>query len=134
MAQASVQASTAPAPKPAPTGARRPPPVAPSLGERLSAWLGLSGGLNWGAAAFASVALLLYMLASRLLSMSLFGLLSYVEPALMLVASLLLGALVGSGLVVAGVVIPLYARLRRAGKVAVTPAPVPQAPSPFDGC
>ena len=51
-----------------------------------------------------------------------------------IIASLLLGALVGGGLVVAGVVIPLYARLRRAGKVAVTPAPVPQVPSPFDGC
>ena len=55
---AALQASTAPAPEPAPTGARRPPPVAPSLGERLSAWLGLNGSLNWGAAAFASVALL----------------------------------------------------------------------------
>ena len=53
-----LQATLAPAPEPAPTGARRPPPVAPSLGERLSGWLGLSGGLNWGAAAFASVALL----------------------------------------------------------------------------
>ncbi len=40
---------------------------------------------------FAAFALLLYLLASRLLSMSLFGLLSYVEPALLLVASLLIG-------------------------------------------
>ena len=50
-----------------------------------------------------------------------------------IIASLLLGALVGGGLVVAGVVIPLYARLRRANKVAVELSPAPQAPSPFDG-
>ena len=39
----------------------------------------------------AGVAVLLYILASRLLTMSLFGLLSYVEPALLVVASLLIG-------------------------------------------
>lgn len=44
-----------------------------------------------GISLFAAFALLLYLLASRLLSMSLFGLLSYVEPALLLVASLLIG-------------------------------------------
>lgn len=57
-------------------------------------WIAHNPDLWWsapGVSLFASVALLLYMLASRLLSMSLFGLLSYVEPALMLVASLLLG-------------------------------------------
>lgn len=36
----------------------RAPPAAPSPGGRLRGWLGLGGGLNWGAAAFASVALL----------------------------------------------------------------------------
>ena len=36
----------------------RAPPAAPSLGDRLRGWLGLDGALNWGAAAFASVALL----------------------------------------------------------------------------
>ena len=50
-----------------------------------------------------------------------------------IIASLLLGALVGGGLVVAGVVIPLYARLRRATKANIEPVPAPQAPSPFDG-
>jgi chloramphenicol-sensitive protein RarD len=50
--------------------------------------------LWWSAPAFglfAAVALLLYLLASRLLPLSLFGLLSYVEPALLVVASLLIG-------------------------------------------
>lgn len=37
------------------------------------------------------IALILYLLASRLLSISLFGLMSYVEPALLVVASLLIG-------------------------------------------
>ncbi len=46
---------------------------------------------------FAAGALLLYLLASRLLSMSVFGLLSYVEPALLLVASLLLGERIAPG-------------------------------------
>lgn len=44
-----------------------------------------------GIAAISAFALLLYLLASRMLSMSLFGLLSYVEPAMLLIASLLLG-------------------------------------------
>ncbi|MGE4459505.1 lipopolysaccharide assembly protein LapA domain-containing protein [Stenotrophomonas acidaminiphila] len=52
-----------------------------------------------------------------------------------IIVSLLLGALVGGGLVLAGVVIPLYARLRRANKAAAgaAGAAAPQAPSPFDG-
>ncbi|MBO1900490.1 EamA family transporter RarD [Leucobacter weissii] len=50
--------------------------------------------LRWLAPAFAvlaGVALLLYVWASRLLSMSVFGLLSYVEPALLVVVSLAIG-------------------------------------------
>lgn len=39
----------------------------------------------------ASLALLLYVLASRLLPLSTFGLLSYLEPALLMVAALLIG-------------------------------------------
>lgn len=52
-----------------------------------------------------------------------------------IIVSLLLGALVGGGLVLAGMVIPLYARLRRANKAAAgtVGAPAPQTPSPFDG-
>ncbi len=46
---------------------------------------------------FAAFALLLYLLASRLLSMSLFGLLSYAEPALLVVASLLIGERIAPG-------------------------------------
>ena len=54
-----------------------------------------------------------------------------------IICSLLLGALVGGGFVLASVVIPLYSKLRRAQKA---PAPVelgatqvPPASSPFDG-
>lgn len=50
--------------------------------------------LWWSAPAFglfAAFALLLYLMASRLLPLSLFGLLSYVEPALLVVASVLIG-------------------------------------------
>jgi len=46
---------------------------------------------------FAALALLFYLVASRLLSMSMFGLLSYVEPALLLVASLLIGERITPG-------------------------------------
>ena len=56
--------------------------------------------LRWSAPLFAlcsAFALLLYILASKLLSMSLFGLLSYAEPALLVVASLLLGETIASG-------------------------------------
>lgn len=52
-----------------------------------------------------------------------------------IIASLVLGALAGGGLVFAGMVVPLYARLRRAGRVppaAAVPAAQPQPPSPFD--
>lgn len=49
-----------------------------------------------GISLFAASALLLYLLASRLLSMSLFGLLSYLEPALLVVASLLMGERIAS--------------------------------------
>lgn len=54
-----------------------------------------------------------------------------------IIVSLLLGTLLGGALVTAGVVIPLYARLRRANKAALagqgeSSAAAP-APSPFDG-
>lgn len=56
-----------------------------------------------------------------------------------IIASLLLGALVGGGMVMAALVVPMYAKLRRANKVAATPvvgntpSAAPQSPSPFDG-
>ena len=54
-----------------------------------------------------------------------------------IIASLLLGALVGGGLVMASLVVPMYAKLRRANKAALAAAPEPvapvQTPSPFDG-
>ncbi len=54
-----------------------------------------------------------------------------------IIASLLLGALVGGGLVMASLVVPMYAKLRRANKAALTAAPEQvtpvQTPSPFDG-
>ncbi|MGE8214276.1 MULTISPECIES: lipopolysaccharide assembly protein LapA domain-containing protein [unclassified Stenotrophomonas] len=54
-----------------------------------------------------------------------------------IIASLLLGALVGGGLVMASLVVPMYAKLRRANKAALTATPEPvtpvQTPSPFDG-
>jgi len=63
-------------------------------------WLAINPTLWWAAPSislFAAFALLLYLVASRLLSMSMFGLLSYVEPALLLVASLLLGERIAAG-------------------------------------
>lgn len=63
-------------------------------------WLSINPSLWWAAPSvslFAAFALLLYLLASRLLSMSMFGLLSYLEPAMLLVASLLLGERIASG-------------------------------------
>lgn len=63
-------------------------------------WLAANSSLWWAAPSvslFAAFALLLYMVASRLLSMSLFGLLSYVEPAMLLVASLLMGERIATG-------------------------------------
>lgn len=55
-----------------------------------------------------------------------------------IIASLLLGALVGGGMVMAALVVPMYTKLRRANKVAAAAssepaAPVAQTPSPFDG-
>lgn len=54
-----------------------------------------------------------------------------------IIACLLLGALVGGGMVMAGLVIPLYTKLRRANKAVsvgvAEPATVVQSPSPFDG-
>jgi putative membrane protein len=56
---------------------------------------------------------------------------------LAIIASLLLGALVGGGMVLLGLVVPLYARLRRANKAlssaVVEPSGSAQPPSPFDG-
>ena len=50
-----------------------------------------------GVSLIAAAALSFYLAASRLLSMSLFGLLSYAEPALLVVASLLIGERIASG-------------------------------------
>ncbi|WP_217135257.1 EamA family transporter RarD [Leucobacter chinensis] len=47
--------------------------------------------------ALAAIALWLYILASKLLSISLFGLLSYVEPALLVVAAMLIGERIAPG-------------------------------------
>lgn len=47
-------------------------------------------------ALWSGIALVLYLAASRLLTMSLFGLLSYLEPALLMVASLLNGERIGT--------------------------------------
>lgn len=49
-----------------------------------------------GFALWTAFALFLYVLASKLLTMSVFGLLSYVEPALLVVASLLIGERIDS--------------------------------------
>lgn len=54
-----------------------------------------------------------------------------------IITCLLLGALVGGGIVLAGLVIPMYAKLRRANKAVAASAGEPaapvQTPSPFDG-
>lgn len=47
--------------------------------------------------AVSAVALMCYMLAAKMLSFSLFGLLTYVEPVLLMLAALLLGESVGDG-------------------------------------
>lgn len=63
-------------------------------------WIAENPALWWaapGISLFAAFALLLYLMASRLLPLSLFGLLSYVEPALLLVASLLIGERIAPG-------------------------------------
>lgn len=56
--------------------------------------------LVWFAPLFgvwAGVALICYLLASRFLSISLFGLMSYLEPALLVVASMLIGERIAAG-------------------------------------
>ncbi|WP_449279298.1 EamA family transporter RarD [Leucobacter sp. GX0328] len=64
----------------------------PALSENpLLWWLGPLYGLTTG------LALILYLTASKLLSLSLFGLLSYLEPALLMVASLLNGERISAG-------------------------------------
>ncbi|WP_025133121.1 EamA family transporter RarD [Leucobacter sp. PH1c] len=66
------------------------------IGEATAA----NPALWWAAPLFAlwtGVALMLYLTASRLLTLSLFGLLSYLEPALLVVASLLNGERIGAG-------------------------------------
>lgn len=92
-----------------------------------------------GISLFAAFALLLYLLASRLLSMSLFGLLSYVEPALLLVASLLIGERIAADewftygaiwaavlvLVIGGAVVLLRPRPPGGGEPAPTTQPIP---------
>lgn len=71
-------------------------------------WLEISQGtalevnpmLWWFAPLFGvwtGVALILYLLASRYLSISIFGLMSYLEPALLAVASMLIGERIASG-------------------------------------
>lgn len=67
-----------------------------AAGEAMAA----NPALWWAAPVFAlwtGVALMLYLTASRLLTMSLFGLLSYLEPALLVVASLLNGERIAAG-------------------------------------
>ncbi len=63
------------------------------------AWTATNPSLWWSAPAISLLsgfAMLLYLVASRLLPMSLFGLLSYVEPAMLLVASLMIGERIAS--------------------------------------
>ncbi|MHA3683332.1 EamA family transporter RarD [Leucobacter sp. HY1908] len=66
------------------------------LGIELSTGTALSVNptLAWSVplyTAFAGGALVLYIVASRLLTLSVFGLLSYLEPALLMIAALLIG-------------------------------------------
>jgi hypothetical protein len=60
---------------------------------------------------------------------------AYCVLALAIIIALLSGAIIGGGIVLASLVIPLYAKLRKAQKagptVVVAPAPTPS--SPFDG-
>ncbi|QIM17938.1 EamA family transporter RarD [Leucobacter coleopterorum] len=63
-----------------------------AIAENPSLW--------WSAPLFSvwtGIALVLYVVASRLLTLSLFGLLSYLEPALLVVASLLIGERITGG-------------------------------------
>ena len=62
--------------------------------------LSVNPSLVWFAPLFAlwsGVALICYLLASRYLSISIFGLMSYLEPALLVVASLLIGERITGG-------------------------------------
>lgn len=94
-------------------------------GETLSAnptllWLAPLFGI-WSA-----IALICYLLASRYLSISIFGLLSYLEPALLVVASLLIGERIADaewplyiavwaavGIIIVGGTVQLVANTRR---------------------
>ncbi len=115
-------------------------------------WLNFSSGsllaanpaLWWAAPSislFAAFALLLYLLASRYLSMSIFGLLSYLEPALLVVAAVLIGERIAPGewftygaiwaavliLVIGGVVGLARSKRRRPGEPPPTTQPIPLA-------
>ncbi|MBK0422312.1 EamA family transporter RarD [Leucobacter sp. CSA2] len=62
--------------------------------------LAANPALVWSAPLFAlwtGVALMLYVVASRMLPISIFGLLSYLEPALLVVASILIGESIQRG-------------------------------------
>ncbi|MGI8393054.1 EamA family transporter RarD [Leucobacter sp. W1038] len=115
-------------------------------------WLNFSSGsllaanpaLWWAAPSFslfAAFALLLYLLASRYLSMSIFGLLSYLEPALLVVAAVLIGERIAPGewftygaiwtavliLVIGGTVGLARSKRRRPGEPPPTTQPIPLA-------
>ncbi len=55
------------------------------------------------------------------------------STGLAITVALLAGAIVGAGLVMVGMVIPLYSRLRKAQKAAPAVAPVAPPSSTFDG-
>lgn len=99
--------------------------------------------LWWAAPIFgvvAGFAQLFYLLASRLLSMSIFGLLSYLEPGLLVIAAVLIGERIAPGewftygaiwtavliLVVGGALSLIRAR-RRTGEPPPTTQPIPLA-------
>ena len=72
------------------------------LGRELSAGVALAANpsLLWAGPLFSlwtGGALMLYVVASRLLTISVFGLLSYLEPALLVVASILIGERIAAG-------------------------------------
>jgi uncharacterized membrane protein YciS (DUF1049 family) len=55
------------------------------------------------------------------------------STGLAITIALLTGAIIGAGLVMVGLVIPLYSKLRRAQKAAPAVAPVASSSSTFDG-
>lgn len=55
------------------------------------------------------------------------------STGLAIIVALLSGAIIGAGLVLVGLVIPLYSRLRKAQKTAPAVAPVAPPSSTFDG-